>query len=296
MTGSSLRVAEKLAAFNSDDIVVSRFGGDEFMIYLERVVGEAELTEIVDRVFARLCGDVDVGGHIIRVQASGGAVLSKVHKADVDGMIVKSDLALYKTKELGKNGWRLFEAAWIRPSATARCSRPISQCRRGACPSCRLPADRIDPLDAESPTARRSAAGIIRSRRDLPRHLHPLAEEMGIIADITTFVLDSGLHAVREVAEEISVSVNLSAKVFRSSDVVAKVKGALAKSGLGPQRLEIEVTETALLDDKAQTRTLLEEMKAIGVRIALDDFGTGYSSLSYCTRCRSTRSRSTAAS
>ncbi|TGU59403.1 EAL domain-containing protein, partial [Mesorhizobium sp. M00.F.Ca.ET.186.01.1.1] len=75
-------------------------------------------------------------------------------------------------------------------------------------------------------------------------------------------------------------SVNLSAKDFRSRDIVQKVRDALAKSGLAAHRLEIEVTETALLDDKSLTRELIEELKTLGVRIALDDFGTGYSSLS----------------
>jgi EAL domain-containing protein (putative c-di-GMP-specific phosphodiesterase class I) len=77
------------------------------------------------------------------------------------------------------------------------------------------------------------------------------------------------------------VSVNLSARDFRNREIVEKVRAALASSGLDAKRLEIEVTETALLDDKSLTRELIEEMKALGVRIALDDFGTGYSSLSY---------------
>jgi EAL domain-containing protein (putative c-di-GMP-specific phosphodiesterase class I) len=81
--------------------------------------------------------------------------------------------------------------------------------------------------------------------------------------------------------EQVSVSVNLSAKDFRNADIVRKVKEALADSNLAPRRLEIEVTETALLDDKSSTREHIEQLKALGIRIALDDFGTGYSSLSY---------------
>ncbi|TGS51947.1 EAL domain-containing protein, partial [Mesorhizobium sp. M1D.F.Ca.ET.183.01.1.1] len=80
---------------------------------------------------------------------------------------------------------------------------------------------------------------------------------------------------------QTSVSVNLSAKDFRSRDIVQKVREALANSGLAAHRLEIEVTETALLDDKSLTRESIEDLKALGVRIALDDSGTGYSSLSY---------------
>jgi EAL domain-containing protein (putative c-di-GMP-specific phosphodiesterase class I) len=109
----------------------------------------------------------------------------------------------------------------------------------------------------------------------------PLAEEMGIISEISTFVLEAACVECAKWPGQTSVSVNLSAKDFRNRDVVQKVRDALASSGLAAGRLEIEVTETALLDDKSLTRQYIEEMKQLGVRIALDDFGTGYSSLSY---------------
>jgi EAL domain-containing protein (putative c-di-GMP-specific phosphodiesterase class I) len=109
----------------------------------------------------------------------------------------------------------------------------------------------------------------------------PLAEEMGIISEISTFVLQAACTECAKWPDDTSVSVNLSANDFRSRDVVQKVRAALVSSGLSAGRLEIEVTETALLDDKSQTRHYIEELKKLGVRIALDDFGTGYSSLSY---------------
>ena len=109
----------------------------------------------------------------------------------------------------------------------------------------------------------------------------PLAEEMGIISEISSFVLAAATRECASWPAQTSVSVNLSAKDFRNRDIVDKVRAALAQSGLAAHRLEIEVTETALLDDKSLTRELIEELKALGVRIALDDFGTGYSSLSY---------------
>src|SRR5690606_13174477 len=109
----------------------------------------------------------------------------------------------------------------------------------------------------------------------------PLAEEMGVISEISHFVLQAACAECVRWPEQISVSVNLSAKDFRNRDVIDKVRNALSVSGLAPHRLEIEVTETALLDDKSLTRQYIEELKLLGVRIALDDFGTGYSSLSY---------------
>jgi len=109
----------------------------------------------------------------------------------------------------------------------------------------------------------------------------PLAEEMGIISEISDFMLRAATQECTRWPEAISVSINLSAKDFRNNEIISRVRRALEASGLEPHRLEIEVTETALLDDKSQTRTYIEELKALGLRIALDDFGTGYSSLSY---------------
>jgi len=275
-------VAEKLGRLASDDVKVSRFGGDEFMVFFNQVTGEEELTSLLDQLFADLHGTVDVSGHALRVQMSAGAVLSRAKKSDVDGMIVKADLALYKAKEQGKNRWRLFEAvmdaefrnrqllkADLRSAVEARALRVVYQpivamnsMRIASCEAlCRWDHPELGPIS--------------------PGVFIPLAEEIGIIADISTFVLEQACAECVKWPEPIAVSVNLSAKDFHSHDIVDKVKSALQVAGLAPHRLEIEVTETALLDDKSSTRIFLEELKAIGVRIALDDFGTGYSSLSY---------------
>jgi diguanylate cyclase (GGDEF)-like protein len=275
-------VAEKLQTFADDRIKVSRFGGDEFMVYIDRVEGEAELSVILDGIFRSLQGEVDVAGHSLRIQASAGAVLSRVKDGDVDAMIVKADLALYKAKELGKNGWRLFESAMdaafrnrqllkadLRSTIEAKGLRVVYQpivaidtMRIASCEAlCRWDHPELGPIS--------------------PGVFIPLAEEMGIISDISDFMLMAATRECMRWPEQTSVSVNLSAKDFRNREIVGKVRAALAQSGLAAHRLEIEVTETALLDDKSQTRELIEELKALGVRIALDDFGTGYSSLSY---------------
>jgi len=274
--------AERLAALSTDDIKVSRFGGDEFMIFFNRVESAEQLGVLLDDIFAALQGDVDVAGHVLRIQASGGAVLSCVEESDVDAMIVKADLAMYKAKELGKNGWRLFESAMdaafrdkqllkadLRTTVEARGLRVVFQpivamqtMRIASCEAlCRWDHPELGPVS--------------------PAVFIPLAEEMGIISEISTFVLHAACQECAKWPEQIGVSVNLSAKDFRSREVVEKVAEALAASELAPGRLEIEVTETVLLDDKSLTRQYIEEIKQLGVRIALDDFGTGYSSLSY---------------
>ncbi len=275
-------VGERLAAFSDEGVHVSRFGGDEFMVFLDRVEDESHLAGIIETIFASLQGDVDVAGHVLRIQASGGAVLARAETCDVDDMIVKADLALYKAKELGKNGWRLFEASMdaafrnkqlmkadLRSAIEAGALRVVYQpivsmktMRIASCEAlCRWDHPELGPVS--------------------PAIFIPLAEEMGIISEISSFVLQAACAECAKWPGQIMVSINLSAKDFRSRDVVRKVRDTLASSGLHPSRLEIEVTETALLDDRSQTLELVEEIRGLGVGIALDDFGTGYSSLSY---------------
>ncbi len=275
-------VAERLAAVAGPGVTVSRFGGDEFMIFFDRVEDESHLTSQIDGIFIDLQGEVDVAGHGLRIQASGGAVLSRVRDTDVDVMIVKADLALYKAKELGKNTWRLFEASM---DAAFRNRQLMKADLRTAVESKGLRVV-YQPIVAMSTMRIASCEALCRwDHPDLgpisPSIFIPLAEEMGIISEISTFVLHAACTECAKWPAQTSVSVNLSAKDFRNRDVVQKVRDALASSGLAAGRLEIEVTETALLDDKSLTRQYIEELKRLGVRIALDDFGTGYSSLSY---------------
>ncbi|MBB6410274.1 putative bifunctional diguanylate cyclase/phosphodiesterase [Mesorhizobium sangaii] len=275
-------VAERLAAIAGQGITVSRFGGDEFMVFFDRVEDESHLTGQLDEIFAGLQGEVDVAGHGLRIQASGGAVLSRVKDTDVDAMIVKADLALYKAKELGKNSWRLFEASM---DAAFRNRQLMKADLRTAVESKALRVV-YQPIVAMNTMRIASCEALCRwDHPDLgpisPSIFIPLAEEMGIISEISTFVLQAACTECAKWPDQTSVSVNLSAKDFRSRDVVQKVRDALINSGLAAGRLEIEVTETALLDDKSLTRQYIEELKQLGVRIALDDFGTGYSSLSY---------------
>jgi diguanylate cyclase (GGDEF)-like protein len=275
-------VAERLAMFASDTIKVSRFGGDEFMVYVDRVGSAIELGVILDDAFKGLQGEVDVAGHSLRIQVSAGAVLSRVKDTDVDAMIVKADLALYKAKELGKNGWRLFESAM---DAAFRSRQMLKADLRSAIESKSL---RVVYQPIVSIETMRITSCEALCRWDHPEMgpispgvFIPLAEEMGIISDVSSFVLGAATRECARWPEQTSVSVNLSAKDFRNREIIEKVRAVLAESGLAAHRLEIEVTETALLDDKSLTRELIEELKGLGVRIALDDFGTGYSSLSY---------------
>ncbi len=274
--------AERLSRLAGEGVTVGRFGGDEFMMFFDDAGDAGSFTRAVDDIFTRLSGEVDVAGHALRNAVSAGAVLARAAEAEVDAMIVRADLALYKAKENGKGCWLLFEDAMdrafrdrqvlkadLRQAVAARGLRVVYQpivsmqtMRIASCEAlCRWDHPRLGPV---SPTV-----------------FIPLAEEMGIVSAISVFMLEAATAECARWPDPICVSVNLSAKDFLNDDIVGRVRGALDASGLRPERLEIEVTETALLDDTAQTRRYIEQLKALGVRVALDDFGTGYSSLSY---------------
>lgn len=275
-------VADRLVEHVTENARVSRFGGDEFIVYFDDVTDESELQQMMERIFDGFKGDVDVAGHSLRIQASAGAVLTRADAADVEELIVKADLALYEAKDDGKNRWRLFEATM---DAAFRARQTLKA-------ELRLAVEKGDLRVVYQPIVGLKSMKIA-SCEALCRWDHPelgsvspavfipLAEEMGIVSDISNLVLRKACRACLNWPDETCVSINLSANDFRNRDVVEFVREALETSGLEPHRLEIEITETALLDDKLLTITLLNELKALGVRIALDDFGTGYSSLSY---------------
>ncbi len=275
-------IARKLKPLEGPDLVVSRFGGDEFALYFNNVRDAEAFTERMNAIFDTLTGDAHVAGHVLRMQASGGAVLVPVHGANVDGMVVKADLALYKAKESGKASWYLFEEEMDR---AFRQKQRLKTDLRVAIDNKGLRVV-YQPIVSMETMQIVSCEALCRwDHPELgaisPAIFIPLAEEMGVVSRISELVLDTACRQCVLWPEHIGVSVNLSAKDFQSGDIVETIERALRDSGLSARRLELEVTETALLDDKAMTRHYIEDMKKMGVRIALDDFGTGYSSLSY---------------
>ncbi|MEX0345332.1 MAG: putative bifunctional diguanylate cyclase/phosphodiesterase [Rhizobiaceae bacterium] len=275
-------VADRLVEHVGENAKVSRFGGDEFIVYFDHVSNTDELAQVMDQLFDGFKGDVDVAGHSLRILASAGAVLAVAGESDVEDLIVKADLALYQAKDDGKNRWRLFEAtmdAAFRARQTLKAELRLAveqeELRVVYQPIVGLKSMKIASCEALCRWDHPELGSVS------PSVFIPLAEEMGIVSEISHLVLKKACKACLNWPGDTSVSINLSANDFRDRNVVEVVRQALECSGLEPHRLEIEITETALLDDKLLTITLLNELKALGVRIALDDFGTGYSSLSY---------------
>ncbi|MFZ1772880.1 MAG: EAL domain-containing protein [Rhizobiaceae bacterium] len=275
-------VADRLNRFASPSVKVSRFGGDEFMIYFDDIANERDLSRRFDEIFAEFADPIEVAGHSLTVQISIGTAVSLAFAAEVDAMIVKADLALYKVKETGKDGWMLFapemdSAFRERQTLKAELRKAIERGELRAVyqPIIDMKTMKISTCEALSRWTHAELGTVS------PAVFIPLAEEMGIVSAITAVVLKTACTECAKWPGEVSVSVNLSAVDFRNRDIIGVVVAALKASGLPASRLEVEVTETALMNDQTLTRSILSELKAMGVCISLDDFGTGYSNLSY---------------
>ncbi|SEM83375.1 PAS-domain containing protein [Bradyrhizobium sp. OK095] len=273
-------VAARLKESVGEHDTVARLGGDEFAV-LQR----GPQPQSAERLARRL---VEIIGHppplesqSIHVGVSVGIAIAPDHGLDADELMKCADLALYQAKAKGRGAYQLFEPEM---EEQARSRHALEHDLRGALESNEFhlvfqPQVRLDTTELTGFEAllrwKHPTRGLVS-----PAEFIPLAEENGLIVPIGEWVLRSAC-ATAASWPAMTIAVNLSPVQFRSRGLVTMVTSALAEAGLPPQRLELEVTETALLDDSEATIEILHQLRGLGVRVSLDDFGVGYSSLSY---------------
>jgi EAL domain-containing protein (putative c-di-GMP-specific phosphodiesterase class I) len=204
------------------------------------------------------------------------------HGTRADELLRNADLALYKVKSNGRNGYRFFE----REMETEAWSRRILEAELREAISCHEFELYYQPVIHSATRQLAGAEALIRWRHPVrgivgPDDFIPLAEETGLIAELGEWVLRKACTEAARWAPHLSVAVNLSAAQFRKSNLVDVVASAIRDSGLAPERIELEITESVLLQKSAENIGLLHQLRSLGPRIVLDDFGTGFSSLSY---------------
>ena len=274
-------VAKRLTDAIGDAGVIARFGGDEFVVLQAPITSDNHAEFLANRILSNLGGTYDLDGHKVVGTASIGIAIAK-SQIDPARFLRNADMALYRAKSEGRGIWRWFEA-----SMEAR-----AQARRT------LELDLRHALETEAfelhyqPLFHLKTRNIITCEA-LLRWPHPVrgmvsaaefipvAEEMGLIVEIGKQVLNKACLECLRWPEATSVAVNLSSMQFSRSDVPGLVRDVLAATKLSARRLEIEITETTLLQDTIRTRNDLHQLEHLGVKISLDDFGTAYSSLSY---------------
>jgi diguanylate cyclase (GGDEF)-like protein len=274
-------VAHRLRESIRDVDVISRFGGDEFVILQAPIKSLGECEALASRVLEVLGGTYDLDGHKVVVTASIGIAVAKNH-IDPEQFLRNADIALYQAKADGRGTWRWFEA---KMEASAQARRALEFDLRAATesedfdlyyqPLFNLKTRRIETCEALLRWPHRERGMVS------PAEFIPVAEEMGLIVEIGNQALYKACLECRRWPGETAVAVNLSSIQFDRSNVPALVRETLAATDLPPHRLEIEITETTLLQDTRRTHADLQQLGELGVKISLDDFGTAYSSLSY---------------
>jgi diguanylate cyclase (GGDEF)-like protein len=274
-------VAERLRNTIRDADVISRFGGDEFVILQAPMKSIEQGEALAARVLDALSGTYELDGHKVVVTTSIGIALAK-SRIDPEQLLRNADIALYQAKADGRGTWRWFET---KMEASAQARRALEFDLRAATeseafelyyqPIFNLKTRRIESCEAllRWPHPERGMVS--------PAEFIPVAEEMGLIVEIGNQALYKACLECRRWPGDTAVAVNLSSIQFDRSNVPALVRETLAATNLPAHRLEIEITETTLLQNTRRTRADLQQLADIGVHISLDDFGTAYSSLSY---------------
>jgi diguanylate cyclase (GGDEF)-like protein len=283
-TGDELlcRVAERFASQAGEFAAFSRYGGDEFVGIISGHATREAAGAAAQNLVLSLQGTYHAGGQDLITTTSAGVVIVPVSDVDLDALLIKADLALYESKQRGKGCVTIFaEAMDERYQRRQRLKKDLKQAIREG----RLNIVYQPIIDARSMRIVECEALARWEHPEFgpisPGIFIPLAEETGAISDLSRFMLASACRDCMGWGHDIAVSVNLSAFDFRTSDVSAMVREALTATDLPPWRLEVEVTEGAILDDQAATSAVLSDLRKLGVKVALDDFCTGYSSLSY---------------
>ena len=275
-------VADRLRGLVRETDTIARMGGDEFVIVQAPISDPADATSLAQRVIEVIGEPFDIDGHQAMIGASIGIAVGPNDGLRPDRLLRNADLALYRAKGDGRGTFRFFEAAMDLQMQTRRI---MEQDLRKA-----LQAGEFElyyqPVVNLARNAISGFEALIRWNHPVkglisPASFIPLAEEIGFIVPIGEWVIRQACTTAAQWPGDLHVAVNISAAQFRSPGLMQVIVGALAASGLPPTRLEIEITETVLLQNRETTLAVLHQLRALGVRIAMDDFGTGYSSLTY---------------
>jgi diguanylate cyclase (GGDEF)-like protein/PAS domain S-box-containing protein len=277
--------AARLKALLRETDVLARLGGDEFAIIQS---GEPDQREaagaLADRIIELFAAPFDIDGNEVNIGTSIGIALAPEHGTNPDSLLKMADMALYGAKSAGRNGYRFFDPDM---GAAADARLALENELRRAIAQNELELHYQPIIDTKT---RRicSAEALIRWRHPTkglitPDHFIPLAEDTGMIAQIGMWVLRTACSDAAKWPANVKVAVNLSPVQFRKTNLADAVMTALGEAGLPPERLEVEITETALIESAAECLPALHRFKNAGIAIALDDFGTGYSSLSQLT-------------
>jgi len=280
-----VEVGRRLQATIRETDVLARLGGDEFAIIQE---GESDqrggAAALALRIVNAIIQPFDLNGNPASVGASIGIVLAPEHEIEPEGLLKRADLALYDAKANGRNNFRIFQSEMLEVANTQKSAESEL---RNAIAQEEFEIYYQPVVDAKTRLMcgvealvrwKHPAKGLV-----APDKFIPLAESTGLIAPLGEWILQRACRDATSLPANVKVAINISAVQFKKGNLFEVILRTLVETGLAPDRLELEVTETALLENQEAHLTTIRQLKNLGISIALDDFGTGYSSVSYLT-------------
>ena len=276
------QVAQRLETIIGNKGEIGRPGGDEFQIMLPDMDDRGTLGDLGSRVIQMVSQPYSIDGSRAIIGTSVGIAIAPYDGLDTEELVSAADLALYAAKGGGRGQFRFYSSE-LKDGANLR--RQIEEDLRDA-----LASDAIDlhyqPLVRAASHTASGFEALMRWNHPergwiSPAQFIPVAEDTGMIRELGEWALMRGCRDAAAWPGDLRVAINVSAVQFAADDLPRIVERALKTSGLAPDRLELEITESIFLGDPHATRIMFRDLKAIGVRLALDDFGTGYSSLGY---------------
>jgi len=276
-------VAERMRENIRSSDIVARLGGDEFAIIQAPEPDQREAAiALAARLVDTLCEPYQIGDHQAIIGASIGVAVATDRHASIEQLMHRADLALYRVKGQGRNGYRIYEDGLDR---RADDRLRLGQDLRAAIANGELVLH-YQPIVALKDQSVCGMEALVRWKHPArgmmsPDQFIPIAEETGLIVPLGEFVIRQACLDASRWPEHVKVAVNISPSHIKRRTLMDTVTRALLKARLAPERLEIEVTETVLLQQDEDILTELHQLRSLGISVALDDFGTGYSSLSH---------------
>ena len=274
--------AQRLRASVRPTDVLARLGGDEFAVIARDVRTRSVLDDLASRLIKAIREPFELGGYRVRTTISIGIAISPTDGENADDLVVAADLALYAAKERNRDSYQFYQTSMTR-ELTDR--RQIEIDLREAIernelelyyqPIVSLHDNGVIGFEALTRWKHRTKGFVP------PSDFIPIAEDTGMMAWLGEWALTEACSKIAQLPADLNLAVNLSPVQFSAPDLVDVVQRALAASGLAANRLELEITESLLLENNEHTLSMLRRLRQLGVSIALDDFGTGYSALSY---------------
>jgi len=282
-------IAKRLKDTVREEDAVARIGGDEFMVLLEQLKDEGDCRRVAEKIITAMSQPIRVDLHDLHVTTSLGISVHPNDGNDASTLMKNADIALYRAKSNGRNTYQLYSADMGKSlqkklNLESELRRAVSEGEFELFYQTKFDLSRNRTYGVEA---------LLRWNHPHKGRISPdkfiyLLEETGAIVSVGDWVLQTALTQIQSynsnVAQSLNLSVNISAKQLREPDFLTKLDLALSNSGFDPNRLELEITESVLIEEGDHITELLNQIKERGIRLALDDFGTGYSSLLYLRR------------